>query len=168
MGALVIGAAGAALGYYYSNLEKYRIQDLLEFKKAMLILSSEIEYMRTALPEAAGHIAHKTDNPVSDVFSCFAVLLENNGPNTSYQLWTQALERQKKRSFLAEEDWVALNGFGKTLGYLDKQMQLNAIRLTVDYIDAKVTLLQTGSGKNERMYRSLGVLGGLLVAVVLW
>jgi stage III sporulation protein AB len=167
-GALLVGLSGAALGFYYSLFDKYRIQELLEFKKALLILSSEIEYMRTALPEAAAHIALKTAEPVSGVFRHFSEALESNETETAYQLWAHALGRRKKGFFLAEEDFTQLNGFGKTLGYLDKEMQLNAIGLAVEYINAKVNALQANSDKNVRMYRSLGLLGGLLLAVVLW
>jgi stage III sporulation protein AB len=61
-----------------------------------------------------------------------------------------------------------LNGFGKTLGYLDKELQMNAIKHTVGYIDGKIASLQLNCEKNKRMYLNLGVLGGLLLAVVLW
>jgi hypothetical protein len=38
----------------------------------------------------------------------------------------------------------------------------------VEYIDEKAETLQKKSETNKKMYRSLGILGGLLLAVVLW
>jgi len=168
VGAVVILVSCTALGFYFAAQEKFRVHDLQEFKKALMILSSEIEHMRTPLPLACANIAKRTNDPVSALFGQFSDLLSNETGETAYQLWLQTLNGQKKRSYLAAEDWDALEGFGKTLGYLDKQMQQSAIACTVDYIDEKVTGLQTQSDKNSRMYRSLGVIGGLLLVVVLW
>jgi len=168
VGAVVILVSCTALGFYFAALEKFRVQDLQEFKKALMILSSEIEHMRTPLPLACTNIAKRTKDMVSDLFGQFADLLSHETVETAYQLWIQALESQKKRSYLATEDWDAIESFGKTLGYLDKQMQQSAITCTMEYVDEKTTGLQTQSDKNSRMYRSLGVIGGLLLVVVLW
>ncbi|MCL2362753.1 MAG: stage III sporulation protein AB [Defluviitaleaceae bacterium] len=167
-GALALIAGCAALGFYYAAQEGFRINDLQEFKKALMILSSEIEHLRTPLPMAAANIAKRTKGVVRDIFGEFAQLLSDERNETAYQLWAQALEGQKKRAYLAGEDWDAIEGFGKTLGYLDKQMQQSAITVMIDYINEKTTTLQTQSDKNRRMYRSLGVIGGLLLVVLLW
>ena len=164
--AVIIGCAG--LGLYHSSKEGFRISELLEFKKALLILSSEIEYMRTPLSIACANIAKRTQHTTAAMFSHFAELIANGEGETAYQLWTTALDIIKQKSFIVDEDFCVLDGFGKTLGYLDKQMQQNAINFAVNYIDEKVTALQTNGGKSKRMYRSLGIICGLLITVVLW
>ena len=167
-GAAVVVAGSAALGFYYAAQEAFRVQHLMEFKKALLILSSEIEYMRTPLPAACSNIAKRTGKPVGPLLAHFSELLLQNEGETAYQLWIQALNTHKDHTFLANEDWNVIEGFGKTLGYLDRQMQQNAISYVVEYIDDKATSLQVQSDKNKRMFRSLGIIGGLLLAVVLW
>jgi stage III sporulation protein AB len=159
-------AGSTGLGFYFSAKESFRVQDLLEFKKALLILSSEIEYMRSTLTEACANIAKRTGFGISGIFSHFSESLANGGGETAYQLWYAAMQTGK--TFLADEDRVVLEDFGKTLGYLDKQMQKNAIDYAVNYIDEKAASLQKQSDKNKRMYRSLGVIGGLLITAVLW
>ena len=167
-GAVALIAGCAALGFYLAAQEGFRVQDLQEFKKALMILSSEIEHLRAPLPVACANIAKRTKEPISALFAHFSRLLTENEGETAYQLWMLALESQKKRAHLAAEDWDVLEGFGKTLGYLDKQMQQSAIAYAMDYIDEKTAELQTQSDKNKRMYRSLGVIGGLLLVVLLW
>ena len=164
--AVIIGCTG--LGLYYSSKEGFHISELLEFKKALLVLSSEIEYMRTPLNIACANIAKRTAHTTGAMFARFAQLLANSEGETAYQLWAAALDGIKDKSFLAAEDFGVLDGFGKTLGYLDKQMQQSAIDFAVNYIDEKVTALQTAGSKSKRMYRSLGVICGLLITVVLW
>lgn len=167
-GAAVVAAGAAALGLYYAGLDGYRTEELLEFKKAFTILTSEIEYVSTPLPEAMSHIASRTAGTASAFFSDCATRLHAGEGETAYRMWVSAADAHKKTGGLAAEDWEVITSFGKTLGYLDKTMQLNAIRCTQDYIDDKITYLQENGEKNKRMYRSLGFLGGLLLAVVLW
>ena len=142
--------------------------DLLELKKALMILASEIDYLRTPLPMAAGNIAKRTERWVAAFFARFGELLAANDGETAYQLWLRAFAECKSAAALTDEDAKVVDSFGKTLGYLDKQMQQNAIDYAVRYIDETAATLQAQSKKNEKMYRSLGVIGGLLLAVVLW
>jgi len=165
---LTLGAS-AALGWYFSNLAVFRRQDLLEFKKALLILKSEIEYIASPLPEAMANIAVRTTPPVARLFALFAESLKHNeSGETAYQLWLSAIGECKKQIFLKEEDWEAISSFGKTLGYLDKQMQLDSIGFTCGYIDQEVAVLQSEIEKSRRMYRSLGIIGGILLVVIFW
>ena len=167
-GAVAIIMSCTAIGFYFAAKEGFRTRDLQEIKKALMILSSEIEHMRAPLPTACINISKRTTGHISGLFSNFAKLLEENEGETAYQLWMQALEGQKPHTHLAEEDWDILDGFGKTLGYLDKHMQQSAITYAVEYIDDKTASLLAQSDKNKRMYRSLGIIGGLLLAIVLW
>jgi len=164
--AVILGCAG--LGMYYAAKEGFRIRELQELKKALLILASEIEYMRAPLNLACQNIAKRTEGVISTLFSNFAQLLSNNEGETAYQLWTNAVSSIKAKTFMTAEDFSIIDGFGKTLGYLDKQMQQNAIDFAISYIDEKVATLQTQGNKTKRMYRSLGIIAGLLITVVLW
>jgi len=169
IGMILTLAASGALGFYLASIGKFRQQELLEFKKALLILKSEIEYIAAPLPEAVTNIAGRTTAPVSDIFRQFAQSLKNNPEGeTAYHLWLNAIEANKNKSFLKSADWEALEGFGKTLGYLDKQMQSDSIKFTIEYIDVEVAELQVNNEKNQRMYRGLGLIGGVLLLVVFW
>ena len=168
IGTMLVMTGSVGIGMYLSAKEGFRVQDLLEFKKALLILSSEIEYMRSTLSEACANISKRTSLGVSAIFGRFSRLLVEGEGETAYQLWLTAMDECKDKAFLADEDRTVLEDFGKTLGYLDKQMQKNAIEFAVTYIDEKSASLAAASDKNKRMYRSLGVIGGLLLTVVLW
>jgi len=168
VGAAVVVGGAVALGFHYAARESDRLLDLLELKKALLILSSEIDYMRTPLPMATANIGKRTERWVGPFFSRFGEALAANDGDTAYQLWVRALEEVGDAATLAEEDRKVIDGFGKTLGYLDKQMQHNAIDYAVRYIDETAAGLQVQAEKSKKMYRSLGVIGGLFLAVVFW
>jgi len=167
-GALAVIGGCIGLGLYYAAKESYRTSELLEFKKALLILSSEIEYKRSPLAVACQNIAKRTNSVVGNLFSIFSESLTTGESETAYRLWVSAAESVKEASHMHNEDWDIIEGFGKTLGYLDKNMQQNAIDYAINYIDEKSAELHLQGDKNKRMYRSLGVISGLLVTVVLW
>lgn len=169
IGILLTLGASTALGIYLANLGAFRKQDLLEIKKALLILKSEIEYVASPLPHAMANIAERTAEPIAGLFAHFAeALSQNEKGETAYHLWLASIEAHKKNTFLKEEDWEVIGNFGKTLGYLDKQMQIDSIQFTTDYITTQATELQEANLKNQRMYKSLGAIAGVLLIVVFW
>ena len=169
IGMMLTLAASAAFGIYMSNLGTFRRKDLLEIKKALLILKSEIEYIASPLPEAMANISLRVAQPVAGLFDGYATALANNtAGKTAYELWLDVIEEHKSSSFMKSEDWEVIGNFGKTLGYLDKQMQVDSIRFTMEYIDAQIGELQESNPKNARMYKSLGIIGGILMVVIFW
>ena len=164
--AVIIGFAG--LGMYHAAKEGFRLRELQELKRALLILASEIEYMRAPLHLACQSIAGRTSGTVANFFGNFAQRLAQGEGETTYTHWVAALECVKPTTFMTREDMLATDNFGKTLGYLDKQMQKNAIDYTVAYIDEQVDGLYANGSKTTRMYRSLGIIAGLLTVIVLW
>lgn len=164
--AIMVGSVG--LGLYFSSREDFRARELLEFKRALLILSSEIDFMATPISMACANIAHRIEGEMANLFKDFASLLEKATGETASQIWDRALVAIKEKTFLSPEDQNMLKGFGKTLGYLDKQMQQNAINYTISYIDETLGAIQAKGAQTKRMYRSLGVIGGLLITIILW
>ena len=168
LGAGVVVAGAAALGFHYAAVQGERVQDLLALKRALLILSSEIEYLRTPLPAASLNIGTRAERWAGSLFTRFGEILTDGEGETAYRAWLAALDGAKPDTALTPEDFTVIENFGKTLGYLDKQMQENAIAYTVAYIDETSAALQAQADKNRKMYRSLGVIGGLMLAVILW
>ena len=168
LGVIAIMTGAVGLGFYYSARDGFRISELREAKKAFTILAAEIEYMSSPLSTACQHIAQRTSHTIGQLFSHFSQLIENNTQGTCDLMWAQSLDYVREKSFMSVEDFSVLEGFGKTLGYLDKAMQKNAISYTVDYINQKVTHLESHVPKNKKMYRSLGIIGGLALATILW
>ena len=169
LGMILTLSTSTALGLYLANMAAFRLKNLLEFKQALLMLKSEIGYVATPLPEAMANISERTALPVSQIFEHFsASLKQNKEGETAYRLWLAAIDANKNESFLKAEDMEAIEGFGKTLGYLDKEMQKESIDFTLEYINGKVSDLQEVKGKNQRLYRSLGIIGGILLLVVFW
>lgn len=166
-GSLLIVISSAILGMYYSFKDTFRINDLTEMKKALTVFKSEIEFSRTELWEAFTNVSERVAGPVGGIFICTAGELRKKSGQTAGGIWNDVIERKKNETYFLKEDLDAFFSFGKTLGYLDLNMQINSIDLCVQYIDQRIESLMISSSKTKKMYQSLGVLTGLLIAVIL-
>jgi len=163
IGSVLICVSSAMMGIHLSKKEGLRINDLTELKKAILILKAEIEFASNALPEALENVDGRCD---VSFFRSVAERIKRRSGEELYGIWDEEIGRNFKNSYLAGEDLAALSRLGKTLGYMDKSLQSGNIEMGVNYIDDKIAELRVVSEKNKRLYRSLGILFGLLITVI--
>lgn len=167
LGILLVMSSCTLAGIYYANIEIFRIKDIREMKKALIILLSEIEYTLTPLPQAMENISRRIEEPISNIFSDFSRSLNDKTGQGIGEIWVQVLDDNKDLYYFNKEDIDYLKSFGKTLGYLDKSLQVNSISITIKYMEDKIEELNITSLKNKKLYQTLGVLGGLLICIVL-
>jgi len=154
------------IGFYYGSRESRRIAELREYKKAFVILKSEIEFHRSTLEEALLNVSEKVRKPVRDVFFGVSKSLLSLYDSDVYNMWFTNVLENKKISFLAKEDIEVILSFGKCLGYLDKQMQINNIDFAINYIEQKIEEVTPASVNNKKMFNSLGILSGILFCII--
>lgn len=166
MGCILISAT--ILGWYMDRLKILRIQDLEGLSRLLHMLYSEVNYSITPLPTALEEIMAKNDTRINCIFKELLNLIENKTGESISVLWEQAIKSQSAYIYLEEEDIKNLSSFGQTLGYLDKEMQKKNIEMTLAYIEEQIKRLAKQQHKNGRLYRSLGVLGGCLLCILLF
>lgn len=166
-GAVCVMAATVLAGLYYGSFETYRTNDLQEMKKALAILKAEIAFSMTPLPEAFANIAGRTQSPIAGIFTELTGRLTQNRRERIEDIWRDCLLADARKTYFNKEDIAAFISFGRTLGYLDKDMQTAGIMVTIGYIDSAVAALAETRAKNKKLFGSLGVLGGLLTVVIL-
>jgi stage III sporulation protein AB len=167
IGSALIVLSASLIGLYYSNRENYRMADLAEFKKTLLLLKSEIEFSMTNLPEAMLIVSEKTNQKFQTFYEEIARRLDEKTGEGIGAIWRETLERSLQKTYFAAEDFDYFNSLGGALGVMDRTLQQSSIRMMTDYIDAKTEALYELGAKSKKMYPSLGVLGGILVAGVL-
>ena len=77
------------------------------------------------------------------------------------EAWKNALEESKTN--LKEEDIKVLKNLSKLLGKTDIDGQLSEIEL----IEEQITNAEEEQKKNEKLYKSLGILAGIAIAIIL-
>ena len=165
-GSVCIVAGGGFIGNYMSQRQNIRKKQLLSLKKAFIFLKSQIEYSCEELAAAFENVAVKSEKPINILFENSIKKLKNR-EKTVEEIWTEECDIFLKQSLFLKEDIEMLKMFGKTLGYSDIKHQIENINLQVEYIDKTIEVINQSSEKEEKLYRSLGVLGSLLLVIIL-
>ena len=166
-GAVLILGATLWIGAYFAAKEKYRLQELEELERSILLLQGQIQYLSAPLPEVLESTAWKTNGMIGEVYQQAAKRMQEREGGSAEEIWAEVWQGKAERLFLTTEDVDAVLLFGKTLGYLDKEQQESSIQLLLRYIRNALEQGRKRLDKNGRLYYGMGGLSGLLVVVML-
>ena len=165
LGGILVCAACGLLGLYMSHKGVARAKQLAEFRQSLLMLKSEIEFAAYPLPQAFAHIAQRTEGSLTAFYELLSHKLTGKEAGLA-DAWETGLT-ELSSSHLASEDLQAIGSLGNALGSIDSAAQIKAIDMTLTAIDVILARLAAQNTKDGKMYRRLGLLGGVLIVVVL-
>jgi stage III sporulation protein AB len=159
--------ASSTIGFYFSSLAKARVEDLKELRKCIYILKGDIRYSATPLPEAIQMVAFKIESNLSPFFQKIADELNKLEGRTLSSIWTSSVDTQLDQSCLNKKDKMYLIQFGDSIGYLDKETQINTIDLYISQLDTEIDELITSVKEKTRLYNLLGIMGGIFMTIII-
>ncbi|NLK97526.1 stage III sporulation protein AB [Defluviitalea saccharophila] len=168
IGAICTVIGTTFIGLLLDKLDVYRMNDLKTLQKAFVFLKGEIDYMITPLPLAMEQVGSRIGSNIGNIFTYAGELMGKKTGYNASELWENAVERYIDDTYLSKVDKSILLSFGNALGYLDKEMQKNNINLCILYLEDEMKKLDLHHQKNGRLYRSLGILSGLLIVILLY
>ena len=91
------------------------------------------------------------------IFDCFRKTPDQQKLIMNYNSNTNLLPKDKE----------VLNGLGKLLGQTDIEGQINQIKLVDDFLNIQIQEANEAKNKNEKLYRTLGMVAGLGIVIIL-
>ena len=167
IGGILIIVSAYIMGVYCVQKDRLKIEDIEEIKKGLTIVKDEIMFLSMPLGDAFSQASEKLAGGTALIFSHIGQGIKENPDSSLADVIDNAIDKNISETFMKKEDAYDLVSLGKNMGNLDIDHQRASIDMTVSDIDGKISLLKGKSEKNEKMYRSIFVLGGILVAVVL-
>ncbi len=158
--------ATTTIGFEISRRYRDRPRHLRQLQSALQGLATEISYGVTPLPEAFATLATTHRSPISDMFQVAAQHLSMPG-NTAQAAWELGLEALARQSALGTRDLMVVRQLGAVLGLSDSRDQERHLLLAVQHLEREAMTAEAERQQNERMWRYLGVLSGLLLVIVL-
>ena len=131
-------------------------------------VNSEILYKNAALPEALRSSAGKVKVPFDSFLRQTAGRADAFDGVRFSDLFETEIKEQLKGTALTKEDKEEFARFGESLGYLDVEMQKNAMKLYLKELEQKIEYLQKEIPQKRKLYQSLGVMGGIFLLILLW
>jgi len=149
---------GILLSKKYSN----RVRELQEFKNALNIFKTKIRFTGEPIPEIFKEIS---DNINSNIGSVFRIASTQMKLVTAGEAWNIALDTNLLN--IDDEDKNILKNLSKLLGKTDLEGQISQIELTSSFLDEQISKAEREKNRSEKMYRSLGIILGITIVLIL-
>ena len=156
LGSVLVLGATLWFGAYFAAKEKYRLQELAELERAILLLQSQIAYLSAPLTEVLESVSWKAEGVIGEIFAQAAAVMAERERASAEEIWTEAWSKRRNQIFLTAEDLDMVLSFGKTLGYLDKAQQEGSICLLLRYLEEALAQGRKRLEKNGRLYYGIG------------
>lgn len=167
LGAIIILAATTWTGFEASRHLSDRPRQLRLLKSALQSLEAEIMYGHTPLHEASRRLAEQLPNPIARFFNTFAKILTDT-ETTVKDAWETSLKEVWRLTALKQGEFEIMRQFGETLGRHDRFSQQKQILLTLTHLEREEADARDKQAKYEKMVKSLGLLSGLLLIIILF
>ncbi len=167
IGCVLVILSSAAMGFFFSNEVKSRLEDLKELRKLIILLKGDIRYSNSPLPEAVSAIARRHKGCYSPFFTKVSTRLNELSGLTFQDIWKEAVEKELNDTALTKKDKLQLQQFGENLGYLDKDMQMNTLELFLSQLEEEIRELSKTVKEKAYLYNSLGIMAGIFIAIVM-
>lgn len=162
----MIGAS-SGIGYLMSLSLTKRYQQLKTIRRLIIFLKGEISYGKSTLPEALEQISRKLPEPFNIFLTEVAKEACRYDGRTFEELFSEGVDEHLSSSNLTPKDKESLKQIGQYLGYLDIAMQISTLELYQQELELEVKEIENTIPAKKRIYQSLGVMGGLFLAIAL-
>lgn len=158
MGAVMVGASCGYFGFRMSMSLKRRMENLSDIAVSLELLESEISFGQSRLTRAFERVDR------NGLFKSAASRIEELGINKA---WRAAVEENRTKMCLTDSDADTLLMLGKNLGKTDTDDQLKHIKYIKTIIEGLSREAREEYKRLGKMYRSGGVLAGLMLIIIL-
>jgi len=152
----------SAIGILKSKKYIERVNELKEFKSGLNMFKTKVKFTYEPIPEIFKEISINMNSKIGKVFK---VASNNMKVVTAGEAWNMAIDTDSLN--INSEDRDVLKNLSKLLGKTDVEGQVNQIELTSVFIDEQILKAEKERIKNEKMYRSLGMIVGIGIVIIL-
>ena len=160
--------SGAGCGFALSSRLSGRKRNLEMILRMIILLKGEIRYGNTSLYDAFTGAAGKLEGKYREFFLLTARKMQSRKGEAFGKIFRKCAEECLVASELTEEDREKLYSLGQRLGYLGLEMQMKQLELMEEDIRLSLQEIQKELPERKKMYQSLGILLGILLAVIVW
>ncbi|MFZ3577152.1 stage III sporulation protein SpoIIIAB [Virgibacillus sp. DJP39] len=166
LGAVLFIGTTTWIGFEVSNRFRERPKLIRQLKNALQILEAEILYSQLSLRDAFASIAKQLPDPTKSFFESLAISLGEEKTDL-YRVWSEQVNVLDQTSAIGKNEQEILNQFGRTLGQHDFSQQQKHIQLAVHHLDRELEEARDNEFKYSKMAKSLGLLCGLFIVLLL-
>jgi len=168
IGMLIVIVTSTGVGFYIPRLHKNKIEFLMDIRQSFCLLKNEINYAVNTIVVSFFNIQEKASNQyVKQFFYDMYEHLQNKDGISLKNIWEKGVNDLLYKEKINESEARHIKTFGNSLGYLDKEQQLRNIDFLVEGLDEIILKHKENHEKHSKLYSRMGILVGLMVAIVM-
>ena len=152
----------SAIGILKSQKYTHRVNELKEFKNGLNMFKTKIRFTYEPLPEIFKQTSRLVSENISKIFVNASKYMKEVSCEDA---WNRSVS--ESNTYLNKEDIENIKGLGKLLGKTDKEGQISHLELTKTFIEMQIKKAKDEEEKNAKMYKTLGVIFGLAIVIIL-
>lgn len=164
---LLIIISSSLIGYIYGASYRNRLDNLILMENCIKLLETEIIYGANPLPEALISVYKKGNVKTSYVFKEIAEELTIKKTGTVIECFQSVVNILKDELSFEDEDVELFLNLGRNIGTSDRFDQEKNFKLILTQIETLEKEARLAKDKNEKLYKSLGILSGLAIVIIL-
>jgi stage III sporulation protein AB len=168
VGCLLLLAATTGIGFAMAGKLAARPKQIRRLIAALAMLETEISYSSRPLAIACEQLGRRELGIVSDLFTKIAQRLTTMDGAATYECIRLATEDWWPTTALQASEKEVWLQFCQTLGSSDRDDQLHHLALTKQQLHVEEQKAMEEQRQYEKMSRTLGVLAGMLLIILLY
>ncbi len=166
IGAILVAGGAATAGMLASSRLRTRTEALSGLLSSIDIMQSEIFFRLTPLPELIKILAGQSSEPARTLFlNCFSHL-GSLGQKPFSAIWSQSVEESRGLELTSGEKKTLVE-LGGILGRYDADGQIKAIAYIKRRLESCLDASLREKEKQGKLYRTLGVVTGIAIVIIL-
>lgn len=149
------------IGIYKSKKFSNRVYELKSLKSALNIFKSKIEFTYEPIKDIFNEISKIVYQDKDNIFKIFSDDLESQDVTVC---WNETVKNFSTNLTLEDKEIISM--MGKMLGKTDKNGQISEIELVSNFLNKQIEEAEVMKSKNEKLYKSLGIICGITIAIV--
>lgn len=163
---IIVSGAGAGLSVSYTLSERER--SLKQILKMVVLLKGEIQYRNASLQDAFSFVSEKMKGNYSLFLSEAALGMASPNGKRFGQIFRECAAEKLNHLCLEKEEEEAFYSLGDHLGNLGLEMQVKQLEMYEKELELCIDGLRQELPQKKKIFRSLGIMGGILLAVMVW
>lgn len=168
LGAVLILITTTCLGFQRAKRYADRPRQIRQLQSALSLLRTEIGYGTRPLVKACEQIGKRIQSPISDLFIQLQYNLEHFDGSSTNDCFKSAVDQEWDKTVLTDAEKGIVLDFGRTLGASDREDQLQHLALAEANLKIEETKAREEQAKNEKMYKTIGILCGALIIILMY
>lgn len=165
LGTALVFTACLGLGISKTDELKERVKYLESMHNSIIILENEIRFSQTVLISVFEKISLDSYGVIKQLFKQTALLAKDSTGEPLSSVWREVTK--KLSADLNKDDIPLINEFSEYLGNYDVDGQIRGFQHYERKLAQAEQCAKETYEKNKKLYKSLGVYGGILITALL-